>query len=73
MNVLRLALPIVLVGGLAACASTSESPNRVGAAPPAGSLGADEAYVARVEQIARTRNIDVRWINPPLRRDGQRR
>ncbi|NUS39196.1 MAG: hypothetical protein HOQ02_09260 [Lysobacter sp.] len=28
----------------------------------------DQAYIAQVEQTARTRGVEVRWINPPQKR-----
>ena len=35
------------------------------AAPQAQALTAEELYIARVEQIARRRGVDVTWINLP--------
>ena len=28
----------------------------------------DQAYIARVEQTARSRGVSVRWVNPPQKR-----
>ena len=54
-----LSLTIVAMAG---CASTAP---RGEAAPQAQALTAEEAYIARVEQIARRRGIDVTWVNLP--------
>lgn len=54
-----LSLTIVAMAGC-----TSMEP-RAQAAPQAQALTAEELYVARVEQIARRRGIDVTWVNPP--------
>ena len=56
---------------LAACASsggTASAPSP-SAAPDQGELiVADAEYVAAVERRARDRRVQVRWVNPPLRR-----
>jgi hypothetical protein len=53
--------------GLAACASTEEK--TTGYVPAhkvqATTLENDEAYMARVEAIARRRGIGLTWVNPP--------
>jgi hypothetical protein len=46
---------------LAACASSA--PPRT--PPKAGILSTDLEYVAVVERTARSRGVDVRWVNPP--------
>ncbi|WP_149194020.1 hypothetical protein [Luteimonas suaedae] len=59
--------------GLAACASTQGGAG-YGAAAPAGSqptqaiFERDAAYIAYVERTARMRGLDVRWVNPPVKR-----
>jgi hypothetical protein len=66
-NILVLsAVPLVL----AACSSTSEKssyvePQRVGEVV---SIQPDDEYVSRVEQMARSQGIQVRWINVPNKR-----
>lgn len=50
------------VAAVAGCASTQP---REEAAPQAQELTAEEAYIARVEQIARRRGLDVTWVNMP--------
>lgn len=52
------------VAGLAACASMDEQ--SAGVAPPSSTtIDVDDAYVGRVEQIARRRGIEIMWVNPP--------
>lgn len=53
-----LSLSIVAMAG---CASMEP---RAGA-PQAQALTAEEMYIARVEQIARRRGVDVTWVNLP--------
>ncbi|WP_407351092.1 hypothetical protein [Luteimonas sp. R10] len=57
--------------GLAACASPHGGAG-YGAAPagsqPAQAFERDMAYIAYVERTARMRGLDVRWVNPPLKR-----
>lgn len=55
------------LAGLAAC-STSGSVARAPSPPAPGTLTADEAYIAQVEQIARRRGIEVQWVNVPSKR-----
>ncbi|MFC3551104.1 hypothetical protein ACFOLC_08730 [Lysobacter cavernae] len=58
-------LSLVSVLGLAACAGTQQ----MTVADPPGvqivSMDDDAAYVARVEQLARRRGVEVVWVNPP--------
>lgn len=54
-----LSLSIVVMAG---CASMEP---REEAAPQARALTLEEAYIARVEQIARRRGIGVTWVNLP--------
>lgn len=53
--------------GLAACASTQGGAVSAGPQPAQG-FERDAAYIAYVERTARMRGIDVRWVNPPLKR-----
>ena len=58
------------VAALAACAGTEEksmlsSATRVEAAP--SNLTVDDAYVARVEYMARQRGVEVHWVNMPTK------
>lgn len=68
----RIALVAATTFLLAGCASMGEDRTTyVAPAPAAGSqqtVQTDTAYMARVEQQARIRGIDVQWINPPSRR-----
>lgn len=66
---LRMVVLSISILGLAACASTQHAVSQ--APPPAakpGSITSDAAYIARVEQIARRRGIEVKWVNPPTKR-----
>ena len=56
---------------LAACASSGSMVSSPPAAQPRhapGQVVQDAEYVAIVERIARRRGVDVRWINPPVKR-----
>ena len=59
LGIAFLSLSIVAMAGC-----TSMQP-RAEAAPQAQALTAEELYIARVEQIARRRGIDITWVNPP--------
>jgi hypothetical protein len=56
--------------GLAACAGTQEKSSLATAtrveAP--SNLTVDDAYVARVEYMARQRGVEVHWVNMPTKR-----
>lgn len=56
------------VAALAACATTSETAYQPAAAESHATIDNDYQYMARVEQVARRRNIDVQWVNPPVKR-----
>jgi hypothetical protein len=59
----RFAILSLSLAGLAACATTDDqSTSRV---PQSERLTPDELYIARVEQIARRRGIEVVWVHPP--------
>ena len=66
---LRTAFLSLSVLGVAACASMREKSNMTFAPPQRApsNLDNDEAYIARVEQIARRRGIDVVWVHLPRR------
>ena len=66
LGIAFLSLSIVAMAGC-----TSMQP-RAEAAPQAQALTAEELYIARVEQIARRRGIDVTWVNLP-KFDGKTR
>lgn len=53
---------------LSGCASTGASSLK---SPDSSYMGHDEAYMARVEQYARIRGIDLTWVNPPTKRPDQ--
>lgn len=66
----RILLMALVVGPLAACSSmqdksTLSSATRVEAP---SNLTVDDAYVARVEYMARQRGVEVRWVNMPTKR-----
>lgn len=72
MNALLRSVAVgVMIAGLSACASTR---NQVATSPKVvpqhqtGMLVVDSQYVSYVERTARTRGVDVKWVNPPLRR-----
>ena len=65
---------VLSVLAFAACASPAP---RLAAAPApqpavyAKRIAVDDAYVARVNQKALRRGLQVQWVNPPLRRTAQ--
>ncbi len=63
----RIALISLAVAGLSACASMDDG--RASLSPDTRTIGPDEAYMSRVETIARRRGIDVTWVNPPVREE----
>src|SRR5690606_28995817 len=68
-SLLRCCIVAVAVLGAAACASHGYS----GYAPAvsgntSGEFTRDTDYTAAVEQLARRRGVDVRWVNPPVKR-----
>lgn len=64
MRIATVLLTVAATVLLSACASGSASLTKSG-----HSSQADLAYVARVEQIARRRGVQVHWVNPPRDRD----
>jgi uncharacterized protein YcfL len=53
---------------LAGCASTGTPP----VAKSDHLLRHDSVYIAKVEQIARSRGVEVHWVNPPRERERRR-
>ena len=64
---LRTAVLLLSVLGLAACASVREKSDTTFVPPQRAPslLDADEAYMAKVERIARRRGVEVVWVNVP--------
>lgn len=62
-------LPLSVLG-LAACTGMHQKSDSAFVAPQRASsyVDADEAYMARVESIARRRGVEVVWINVPRKR-----
>lgn len=76
MRVRHVILPVLAAGLLTACATTGQqaaSPPPAESAQPATMyaprITADEAYVRKVEALARIRGVDVRWVNKPVKRE----
>lgn len=78
MRVRHVVLPVLAAGLLSACATTGQQASSP-PPPPAGTaakpatmyeprITADEAYVRKVEALARIRGVDVRWVNKPVKR-----
>jgi hypothetical protein len=71
-TLLRFAAVGAAVAALSACASTHTQLAKAPAPAPAqhepGTLIEDTVYMGRVEHIARSRGVRVRWVNPPLKR-----
>lgn len=59
-----LALALVAVATLGGCASMDE---RSSSKAPSN-LDVDSEYVARVDEIARSRGIGVTWVNVPTKK-----
>lgn len=58
-------LPLSVLG-LAACTGMQQKSDSAFVAPQrARIMGADQAYVQAVEQVARRRGIEVVWVNLP--------
>ena len=56
---------------LAGCAGAKETVRQAQPNYHEGSVVTDQAYVDRVESIARQRGINVTWVHPPKRRVGE--
>ncbi|WP_411834418.1 hypothetical protein [Pseudoxanthomonas mexicana] len=69
-RLLRIALPVLSVLLLPACAGTQQMARSTPAAQPQNQtvITTDGAYIAYVERIAKRRGIQVNWVNPPLKR-----
>ncbi|GAB3358275.1 hypothetical protein [Lysobacter tyrosinilyticus] len=64
----RMAVLSASVLMLVACATTGEQGSYSGEPKKAyvqTKIDTDDAYVSRVEQIARNRGIQVTWVHPP--------
>lgn len=70
---LRASILSLSLVGLAACASTGpKSATAYDAPAPASSaMDVDEAYIAKVQQVARRRGVEVVWVNIPLKPAAQ--
>lgn len=69
MTSLRIAVASLAVLGLAGCASMDEqSSSRISPQRTTAAVVPDDEYVARIESAARSRNLDVHWINVPKKR-----
>lgn len=66
----RAALAAGAVLALAGCATAGPPGERVRPAT-SSDFSHDEAYIQTVETRARVRNIDVRWVNPPVVRRAE--
>ncbi len=68
-NRTRILFMAIVVAALAACASTDEKSSLATAtrveAP--SNLTVDDAYVNRVEYLARQRGVEVHWVNMPTK------
>lgn len=62
-------IAIALLCSLSACASMSGKDSYTGqnklSQLQTSSSGYDELYMAKVEQQARIRGVEVKWVNPP--------
>lgn len=69
MKPLRIAVASFAALVLAGCASMDgRTGSRISPERAPGSIVTDEEYVARVEALARTRHMNVHWVNVPTRR-----
>ena len=71
MAIPRIAVALAATLVLGGCASMRDDNTTTYVVPPASSQATvqdDTAYMQKVEQQARMRGIDVRWINPPTKR-----
>jgi uncharacterized lipoprotein YajG len=70
MNAVRNAgCTIIALLLLAGCASTPEQSAVAASKAPATKDVLDMAYINKVERAARQDNVDVRWVNPPTKRE----
>ena len=76
MRVRHVVLPVLAAGLLTACATTGQqasSPPPAEAAQPATMyaprISANDAYVRKVEALARIRGVEVHWVNKPVKRE----
>jgi membrane-bound lytic murein transglycosylase B len=66
--VFTLAALASLAAGCATSPSSAPVAHAQQAAPSGVLVVQDQAYVQRVEQIAKRRGIGVTWVNPPTKR-----
>lgn len=59
-----LALAVIALGG---CASMHDRDKPMVTQNPNQEVD-DQAYIAQVEHIARSRGVAVRWVNPPTKK-----
>lgn len=64
MMKMRMLMAAICCAGLAACAGTNGSN---GLARAERSV-VDDHYVSRVEAMSARNGVEVRWVNPPLKR-----
>ena len=76
MRVRHVILPVLAAGLLTACATTGQQasvPPPVPDAKPATMyeprITQNDAYVRKVETLARIRGVTVRWVNKPVKRE----
>ncbi|MFC3813924.1 hypothetical protein [Lysobacter sp. GCM10012299] len=62
---LRMAVLLVSVVGLSACAGMQSKTAQVPDQKAPSIMDDDEAYIAYVERVARRRGIEVVWVNTP--------
>ena len=72
MAISRIALIALIALAASLCAGCDGTQERTAYVPPrvgaSGTIHTDVAYMQRVEDQARTRGIEVTWINPPMKR-----
>lgn len=59
---------VVSVGSVAGCASMRGESGYTAPKPAPTMLDQDVEYIAAVEEIARRRGTEVKWVNPPTKR-----
>lgn len=59
---------VLVAGSATGCASMDEESGYVEPRITPSNIVQDDAYVARVEEIAKRRGVGVVWVNPPKKR-----